>query len=113
MHFFKENIRIALNTPIGLLVCRPFNIRINDLAYNFQPPESLIKTNETNSIEAKSKKDLEEIRQLVSKLYLHLNVELFEIEKEEKILKDLEMLKIELEPMEKVIQLKMNLIFNN
>ncbi len=72
------------------------------MSYNFQPPDSLIKTNEINSVEAKSKKDLEEIRQLVSKLYLRLNIEQYDIEKEEKILKDLETLKIELEPLEKV-----------
>ena len=72
------------------------------MSYNFQPPDSLIKTNEINSVEAKSKKDLEEIRQIVSKLYLHLNIEQYEIDKEEKILKDLETLKIELEPLEKV-----------
>ena len=46
---------------------------------------------------------MEEIRQLVSKLYLHLNVEQFESEREEKILKKLELIKSELEPMEKVI----------
>jgi hypothetical protein len=100
--YFKDNVRVAQNTPIGLLVCRPFSVKINDVIFNLQPPESLIKTNEVNSIEAKSKQDLEEIRELVSKLYLHLNVEQFETEKEEKILKDLEMLRIELEPMEKV-----------
>ena len=94
------------------MVCQPFNIRINDQIYQLQPPESLIKTTEIESAEAQSKKDLDEIRQLVSKLYLHLNIEQYEIQKEEKILKDLELLKIELEPMEKVsIGNSYNLIF--
>jgi hypothetical protein len=52
---------------------------------------------------SRTKNDLEEIRQLVSKLYLHLNVEQFESEREEKILKKLELLKSELEPLEKVM----------
>lgn len=58
---------------------------------------------------------MEEIRQLVSKLYLHLNVEQFESEREEKILKKLELIKSELEPMEKVIiqfYFGFNCIFN-
>ena len=52
-------------------------------------------------MELQSKKDLEELKQLVSKLYLHLNVEQFETDREEKIAKELELLKIELAPMEK------------
>ena len=85
-----------------MLVCQPFNIKINDVSYHMQPPETLSKKHEITSAEAQSRKDLEEIRQLVSRLYLHLNIEQYDIEKEEKILKDLETLKIELEPLEKV-----------
>ena len=97
-----DNIRVAQNTPIGLLVCHPFNIKINDDVHQLVPPESLIKKSEIDGAEAQSKKDLEEIRKLVSKLYLHLNIEQYDTQKEEKILKDLELLKLELEPMEKV-----------
>ncbi len=49
-----------------------------------------------------AKADLEEIRKLVSKLYIHLNVEQFENEREQKIVKELELIKSELVPMEKV-----------
>ena len=83
-------------------MCHPFNIKINDEIHHFEPPPSLIKKSEIDSAEAQSKKDLEDIRQLVSKLYLHLNIEQYEIEKEEQILKDLELLRLELEPLEKV-----------
>lgn len=60
-------------------------------------------TDEENAIAEQSKKELEQLRQIVSKLYLHLNVEQYELEKEQKILKQLELLKTELEPMEKVL----------
>lgn len=41
------------------------------------------------------------MKQLVSKLYLHLNIQHYEADREEKILKQIESLKSELEPMEK------------
>ena len=55
-----------------------------------------------------AKQDLEDLKQLVSKLYLHLNVEQFETNREEKIAKELELLKIELAPMEKVSLISVN-----
>lgn len=55
-----------------------------------------------NDLEDQAKKDLEEIKQLVSKLYLHLNIEQYETTREDKIVKQLELLKTELGPMEKV-----------
>ncbi len=48
------------------------------------------------------KKDIEEIKSLVSKLYVNLNIEEHEKHSEEKILKQMEKLKIELEPLEQV-----------
>ncbi len=47
-------------------------------------------------------KDIEEIKSLVSKLYVNLNIEEHEKHSEEKILKQMEKLKIELEPLEQV-----------
>ena len=46
--------------------------------------------------------DLEQVRQLVSKLYLHLNITQYEAEKEAKIQSQIEQLKSELAPLEKV-----------
>lgn len=61
------------------------------------------KSESTTSVEIDSKQQLEQIKELVSKLYLHLNIEQFEIEREQEILKKLEQLKSEIEPMERVI----------
>ena len=55
--------------------------------------------------EVKAKKEIEDIKQLVSKLYLQLNVEHYEIQQEQKLLQQLELLKSEIQPMEKVIKL--------
>jgi hypothetical protein len=54
------------------------------------------------SLDVQSKNDLEEIKKLVSKLYLHLNIEYYEKNREQEIVKELELLKTELEPMEQV-----------
>jgi hypothetical protein len=54
-------------------------------------------------VELQAKKEIEDIKQLVSKLYLQLNVEHYEIEEEQKLLKKLELLQTEIAPMEKVI----------
>ena len=54
------------------------------------------------SLGNQSQKDLEQIRQLVSRLHLHLNVQQYELEQEQTILKQLELLKSEIEPMERV-----------
>ena len=62
-------------------------------------------------MELQTRKEIDEIKQLVSKLYLQLNVEHYEIEQEQKILKQLETLKTELEPMEKVIKFKTIILF--
>ena len=59
------------------------------------------KTN-NESLEVQSKNDLEEIKKLVAKLYLHLNIEQFEAKREQEIIRQLELLKNELQPMEHV-----------
>ena len=61
------------------------------------------KVNGDDDLNNKAKNDLEEVKKLVSKLYLHLNVEQFESEREDKLIKQLELIKNELEPMEKVL----------
>lgn len=97
--------RISQNTSIGLLVTEPFVIKINDSIYNLEPPQTLRKVNGDDDLNNKAKNDLEEVKKLVSKLYLHLNVEQFESEREDKLIKQLELIKNELEPMEKTRKL--------
>ena len=54
-------------------------------------------------LDAQSQKSLDELKQLVSQLYLHLNVNQYEIEREQNVIKQLESYKNELQPMEKVL----------
>jgi hypothetical protein len=57
---------------------------------------------ELEPVEQQAKKEIEDIKQLVAKLYLQLNVEHYEIEQEQKLLKQLELLQTEIQPMEKL-----------
>lgn len=98
--YSKEGVRISRSTPISAIVLQPFTIKINETAFDLEPPSMFAKDQQTDS-EVESKNDLEEIRQLVSKLYLHLNVEQFETKREQEIVTELENLKDEIQPMEK------------
>jgi hypothetical protein len=107
--FNADGIRYAQNTPISVLVTRPFSIRLNDSLIRIEPSKSLqllnLNNNEeeqSSSLELNAKKELDRIKDLVSKLYLQLNVEHYEQEQEHKILRQLEMLKSEIQPLEKV-----------
>lgn len=62
----------------------------------------LAKTKDSEVANITAEHDLDEIRKLVSKLYLHLNVEQFENKREQEVVKELENLKLTLQPMEKV-----------
>ena len=100
--FNIDGTRISQQTSIGSVVTRPFKIKINDNLYLLEPPSAIAEQVDTNLIDEQAKKDLDDLKQLVSKLYLHLNIEQYETDRVEKINKQLEQLKIELEPMEKV-----------
>ncbi len=99
--FSMDGVRIARSTPISSIVLSPFLIKINDTTYALQPPSVFAKDPAENRLETQAGNDLENIKKLVSKLYLHLNVEQFEDKREQEILKELEVLKNELEPLEK------------
>jgi len=97
--FTNDGVRISQNTPISAIVLEPFVIKINDTNYMLEPPSLFAK--DPVELEVQAENDLENVKQLVSKLYLHLNVEHFEMKREHEILKELEVLKTELQPMEK------------
>lgn len=98
--FTKDGVRVAQNTPISTIVLEPFTIKINDTLYNLEPPSSFAKSQEAEAGKITAEQDLEEIKKLVSKLYLHLNVEQFETKREHEVVKELENLKLTLQPME-------------
>ena len=92
----KDGVRIAQHTPIGSLVTRPFTIRIDDASVSIQPPKSA-----AHSEELQRDSDLNELRNLVAKLYTQLNVGEHEAAREHEIAKRLEVLRCELEPLER------------
>lgn len=67
--------------------------------YNLDPPSIFAKDSDQD-LELTSKSELEDIKRIVSKLYLHLNVEHFEAKREEQIARELEVLKTSIEPLE-------------
>ncbi len=99
--FSMDGVRIARSTPISSIVLSTFLIKINDTLFTLEPPSIFAKDPVENNLEVQANNDLEDIKKLVSKLYLHLNVEHFEDKREQEILKELEVLKNELEPLEK------------
>lgn len=100
--FTQDGTRISQNTPISAIVLQPFQIKINDSLYNLEPPSIFAKETTANqNLAVNTSNDLEEIKKLVSKLYLHLNVEQFENKREEEMLRQLEILTSEIQPMEK------------
>lgn len=99
--FTKDGVRISQNTPISAIVLDHFVIKINDTTYNLDPPSTFAKDSQTDrDLELTSKSELEDIKRIVSKLYLHLNVEHFEAKREEQISRELEVLKTNIEPLE-------------
>ena len=99
--FTLNGVRIAQSTPISAIVLAPFLIKINDVTYTLEPPSAFAK-DPNNDLELLAQNDLENVKKLVSKLYLHLNVEQFEDKREQEIVKELELLKMELHPLEQV-----------
>ena len=101
--FSRDGVRISQNTPISAIVLNSFVIKINETSYNLDPPSIFARDSMTDQdLELKSRNELEEIKRIVSKLYLHLNVEHFEAKREQQIIRELEILKTDIEPMEKV-----------
>ena len=99
-HFYSlDGTRIAQNTPLSQLVLQPFKIRLNDTYFYIEPPPTLAKSETMN---LQTTKDLDELRHLISKLYLHLNIDELQRERELEMTRQLELLRNELLPMEKI-----------
>lgn len=93
--FNLDGLRVSSNTAIGQLAFKSFNLKINDINYLIEPKQQL------NNELIPSENDLVELRNLISKLYLNLNIEEFEKKKRDDLIKELEIYKNELEPLEK------------
>ncbi|RMZ94624.1 calcium uniporter mitochondrial isoform X2 [Brachionus plicatilis] len=99
--YTNEGNRISQSTAIGSIIYNEFKIKINDDTLIFKPPVAHMDSNEAN-LHDDARNELDRVRELVSKLYLQLNVEQFEAEKEKKISDEIEKLKSDLEPLENV-----------
>ena len=89
----KDGVRIASKTSIQTLFDQEFCLQINDNEFNVKPPV----------IESLSKEELQKIsdvKLLVSQLYEALNIEEFQLSREQELASELELLRKELEPLE-------------
>lgn len=89
----KDGVRIASKTSIQTLFDQEFTLQINDNEFRVKPP----------AIESLSKEELQKIsdvKLLVSQLYEALNIEEFQLSREQELAAELEVLKKELEPLE-------------
>jgi len=89
----SEGIRIAAQTSIQTLFDQEFSLHINDTEYLVKPPV-------LESLSKEELKKISDVKQLVSQLYEALNIEEYQLKKEQHLVNQLEELKKELEPLE-------------
>ena len=88
-----DGVRISSRTSIQTLFDQEFSLSINDTEYKVSPPV----------LESLSKEDLRKIsdvKLLVSQLYEALNIEEYQLAREQELVRELEDLQKELEPLE-------------
>jgi len=88
-----EGVRISSTTSIQTLFEQEFDLYINDTVFRVFPPQ----------LEGLSKEELKKIsdvKHLVSQLYEALNIDEHQLAKEKELLKELEVLKTDLKPLE-------------
>ena len=94
-----EGIRMASTTSIQTLMKSDFDLLINDVAYRVQPPPF----EASAGLIALSDDELQrmgDVRGLVGQLYEALNVEEYQVQEEQKLVRELEAMKDELAPLE-------------
>ncbi|XP_053643833.1 calcium uniporter protein, mitochondrial isoform X2 [Cherax quadricarinatus] len=89
-----DGVRISSSDSIESLLMSNFDLIINDVSYRVVVPEEQKLTLEELS-------DMGDVRQLVNKLYMALNVDQHQVMKERDILAQIEDLKSKLAPLEK------------
>ncbi|KAG7159441.1 Calcium uniporter protein-like [Homarus americanus] len=89
-----DGVRISTSDSIESLLMTDFDLIINDISYRVVVPEEQKLTLEELS-------DMGDVRQLVNKLYMALNVDQHQVMKERDIVAQIEDLKSQLAPLEK------------
>jgi len=94
-----DGVRMASTTSIQTLMKSDFDLVINDVAYHVQPPPF----EQTVGVTTLSDEELQrmgDVRGLVGQLYEALNVEEYQVQQEQKLVRELEAMKDELAPLE-------------
>jgi len=89
-----EGVRISSRTSIQTLFDQSFFLKINNQEYSVTPPQ-------LESLSKEELKKISDVKHLVSQLYEALNIEEFQLTKEQELTRELEVLQKELQPLEK------------
>jgi len=89
----KEGVRIASRTSIQTLFDQEFRLHINDNEFIVEPPQ-------LESLSREELKKISDVKNLVGQLYEALNIDEFQLQREQDLVKELEVLQKELKPLE-------------
>jgi len=89
-----EGVRISSRTSIQTLFDQEFMLKINNQEYFVSPPQ-------LESLSKEELKKISDVKHLVSQLYEALNIEEYQLSKEQELIKEMELLQKELQPLEK------------
>jgi len=89
----KDGVRIASKTSIQTLFDQEFRLHINDNEFIVEPPQ-------LQSLSKEELKKISDVKNLVSQLYEALNIDEFQLQREQDLVKELEVLQKELKPLE-------------
>lgn len=89
----SDGVRIASQTSIQTLFDQEFTLHINDTEYFVNPPV-------IESLSKEELKKISDVKNLVSQLYEALNIEEYQLNREQGLVSELEVLQKELEPLE-------------
>ncbi|XP_069122759.1 calcium uniporter protein, mitochondrial-like [Argopecten irradians] len=90
-----EGKRISQSTTIDVLMRQNFQISINDEVHQFSPPDY-------KALPSEHVAELSDMKSLISDLYCRLHIDQYQIEQEKQLIQQLEGLKSELAPLEKI-----------
>ncbi|XP_002738070.1 calcium uniporter protein, mitochondrial-like [Saccoglossus kowalevskii] len=93
----KDDVKVAKATGIDILMKDSFKLVLNDTSYDVTPPTQEV-------VDSEDAEKLSDVKVLIQKLYTTLNVEQHQLMHEKDLLKKLERLKAELQPLEQIKQ---------
>ncbi|XP_046325893.1 calcium uniporter protein, mitochondrial-like [Haliotis rufescens] len=95
--YTQDGSRVARSTTIDILLRSDFKLIINEEQFTVSPPETRPLVNEDAVM-------LSDVKALISTLFSTLNVEQYQLEREKELQQQLEDLKVQLAPLERVKQ---------